>query len=86
MKPPRQGGLFEDGDGIGSAALVSVTASERLLSAAQRTFNRLAEAIRREREALIDWQAYGGRFERRLKGIVEVGETRDADALKRDIA
>lgn len=83
MKPPRQGGLFEDGDDMSSVALVSVTASERPLSAAQRTFNRLTEAIRREREALVDWQAYSGRFERRVAGELRALEDELRDAQRR---
>lgn len=83
MKPPRQGGLFEDGDGTSSVALVSVTASERPLSAAQRTFNRLTEAIRREREALADWQAYRGRFERRVAGELRALDDHLRDAQRR---
>jgi hypothetical protein len=68
MKPPRQQSLFdEDPPPEHAVALVSVPKGKQRLSPAQRTFNRLAERIRRGREALAAWDAFMPRFQSRVE-------------------
>ena len=62
MKPARQQSLFDDESPADTAALVSVPKGKQRLSAAQRTFNRLTERLRRGREALAAWEAFMPRF------------------------
>lgn len=63
---PLQQALFEDEPGTNASALVAVTPGEGPTSAAQRTFNRLTERIRRGRESLAVWEAFIPRFHGRV--------------------
>ncbi|MGZ8203175.1 MAG: J domain-containing protein, partial [Burkholderiales bacterium] len=63
---PLQQALFEDQPETNASALVVVTTSEGPPSAAQRTFNRLTERIRRGRESLAAWEAFIPRFHGRV--------------------
>jgi curved DNA-binding protein CbpA len=68
MKSPRQQALFDDEPTAGdAAALVSVPKGKQRLSAAQHTFNRLTERIRRSRESLATWDAFMPRFQARVE-------------------
>lgn len=67
MKRPRQTSLFDPPAEVAdSMALVGIQGARTQLSPGQRTFNRLTESIRRQRESLAEWQAYGQRFRQRL--------------------
>lgn len=67
MKPPQQTSLFDPSTEVAdNMALVGIQGSRNQLSPAQRTFNRLTESIRHQRESLAEWQAYGQRFRQRL--------------------
>ena len=63
---PLQETLFEDAREPTAWALVAVTPGEGSSSAAQRTFNRLTERIRRGRENLATWEAFIPRFHGRV--------------------
>jgi hypothetical protein len=85
MKPARQQSLFDDESPADTAALVSVPKGKQRLSAAQRTFNRLTERLRRGREALASWEAFMPRFQARLHRELEPVE-RDIGAAQRRLA
>lgn len=87
MKPPRQTALFADGDDIGTGAtLVAVVPRQRPLSTTQRSFNRLTEKIRRERENLAAWEAYTQRFCQRVAAELEPLEREFRDIQRRLVA
>lgn len=65
-KPPAQRGLFDDGSKDNRSALVNVSPVAGPLGAAQKSFNRLTERIRRGRETLASWEAFIPRFRGRL--------------------
>jgi hypothetical protein len=85
MKPPRQQSLFDESSPADTAALVAVPKGKQRLSAAQRTFNRLSERIRRSREALATWEAFMPRFQARLQNELQAVE-RDIGAAQRRLA
>lgn len=67
MNPPQQTSLFDTPTtGTDNSALVGIQGAKTRLSPAQRTFNRLTDAIRRQRETLAQWQEYAQRFRQRL--------------------
>jgi hypothetical protein len=66
LRSSAQESLFGDELGTGAAALVTVAAKPGQLSKPQRTFNSLAERIRRGRELLAAWEAFIPRFQTRL--------------------
>ena len=85
MKPPHQRSLFDDAPSPAGAAasLVSVPKGKQRLSAAQRTFNRLTERIRRSREALAAWDAFMPRFQARVEKELRPIERDIHDAQRR---
>ncbi|MPZ46611.1 MAG: hypothetical protein GEV05_25150 [Betaproteobacteria bacterium] len=84
MKPPRQQSLFDDNPSPeDAAALVSVPKGKQRLSAAQRTFNRLTERIRRGREALAAWEAFMPRFQARVESELQPMEHAIREAQRR---
>jgi hypothetical protein len=86
MKPPLQQSLFDDESSPSDiAALVSVPKGKQRLSAAQRTFNRLTERIRRGREALAAWEAFMPRFRARAEKELKPIED-DIRAAQRGLA
>jgi hypothetical protein len=84
MKSPRQPSLFDDSpEPAPSAALVTVPKRQGRLSAAQRTFNRLTERIRRGRETLAMWDAFMPRFQQRVAAELSPIEDQLSDAQRR---
>jgi hypothetical protein len=84
MKPPRQQSLFDhESAPDDAAALVFVPKGKQRLSAAQRTFNRLTERIRRGREALAVWDAFMPRFQARVEKELQPVERDIRDAQRR---
>lgn len=80
---PLQETLFEDGQEPTASALVAVTPSEGSSSAAQRTFNRLTERIRRGRESLAAWEAFIPRFHGRVAAELSPIERELAEVQRR---
>lgn len=60
----QQPSLFDSEVGV-TATLVAIAGSQPRLSKAQREFNTLTGRIRRLRDGLAEWQAYGHRFSER---------------------
>jgi hypothetical protein len=75
-RPQPYPSLFDNEAGANASALVTVTPRKAPLSAAQRTFNRLTERVRRGRASIAAWEAFIPRFQGRV--AAELGPKEDA--------
>jgi len=70
-KQASQSSLFDGPDAVAAPALVTVAGAKVALNPAQRAFNRLTEQVRRQREVLSAWEAYGVRYQQRVSAELQ---------------